>query len=161
MIDLRRILVPTDFSKSSDNALTYAVAFAEKFGAEVLLLHVVQDASLFVPEAFGSHIRPYKHITQTRDGSYWNLVVPYALASGFFEPGSRQARGLLRYLLEHQGRVFSREQLLDMVWGQDVYVEPRTVDVHIRRLRKAINAPNESDLIRTVRSAGYSLDRGE
>jgi nucleotide-binding universal stress UspA family protein len=51
MIDLRRILVPTDFSKSSDNALTYAVAFAEKFGAEVLLLHVVQDASLFVPEA--------------------------------------------------------------------------------------------------------------
>ena len=47
---------------------------------------------------------------------------------------------LLRYLLEHQGRVFSREQLLDMVWGQDVYVEPRTVDVHIRRLRKAINA---------------------
>jgi len=68
---------------------------------------------------------------------------------------------LLRYLLEHQGRVFSREQLLDMVWGQDVYVEPRTVDVHIRRLRKAINAPNESDLIRTVRSAGYSLDRGE
>src|SRR5262249_262169 len=68
---------------------------------------------------------------------------------------------LLRYLLEHQGRVFSREQLLDMVWGQDVYVEPRTVDVHIRRLRKPINAPNQLDLIRTVRSAGYSLDRGE
>jgi two-component system phosphate regulon response regulator PhoB len=66
---------------------------------------------------------------------------------------------LLRYLMEHQGRVFSREQLLDMVWGQDVYVEPRTVDVHIRRLRKAINAANETDLIRTVRSAGYSLDR--
>ena len=66
---------------------------------------------------------------------------------------------LLRYLLEHQGRVFSREQLLDMVWGQDVYVEPRTVDVHIRRLRKAINAGDETDLIRTVRSAGYSLDR--
>jgi two-component system phosphate regulon response regulator PhoB len=66
---------------------------------------------------------------------------------------------LLRYLMEHQGRVFSREQLLDMVWGQDVYVEPRTVDVHIRRLRKAINAPSEIDLIRTVRSAGYSLDR--
>jgi two-component system phosphate regulon response regulator PhoB len=66
---------------------------------------------------------------------------------------------LLRYLMEHQGRVFSREQLLDMVWGQDVYVEPRTVDVHIRRLRKAINAASETDLIRTVRSAGYSLDR--
>ena len=66
---------------------------------------------------------------------------------------------LLRHLMEHQGRVFSREQLLDQVWGRDVYVEPRTVDVHIRRLRRAINAEAEADLIRTVRSAGYSLDR--
>ena len=55
----------------------------------------------------------------------------------------------------------TREQLLDAVWGHDVYVEPRTVDVHIRRLRKALNGPEEFDLIRTVRSAGYSLDRGE
>lgn len=51
MIDLHSILVPTDFSKSSDNALTYAVAFAEKFGAKILLLHVVQDLALFIPEA--------------------------------------------------------------------------------------------------------------
>jgi two-component system phosphate regulon response regulator PhoB len=65
---------------------------------------------------------------------------------------------LLRFLMERPGRVYSREQLLDAVWGQDIYVEPRTVDVHIRRLRKAINAPSEPDLIRTVRSAGYSLD---
>jgi two-component system phosphate regulon response regulator PhoB len=65
---------------------------------------------------------------------------------------------LLRHLLENQGRVFSREQLLDMVWGRDVYVEPRTVDVHIRRLRKAINNDQENDLIRTVRAAGYALD---
>ena len=65
---------------------------------------------------------------------------------------------LLRYLLKHPGRVFSREQLLDGVWGRDVYVEPRTVDVHIRRLRKAINGPQDADLIRTVRSAGYALD---
>jgi two-component system, OmpR family, phosphate regulon response regulator PhoB len=65
---------------------------------------------------------------------------------------------LLRHLLENQGRVFSREQLLDMVWGRDVYVEPRTVDVHIRRLRKAINIDKENDLIRTVRAAGYALD---
>jgi len=65
---------------------------------------------------------------------------------------------LLRHLLENQGRVFSREQLLDMVWGRDVYVEPRTVDVHIRRLRKAINNQDENDLIRTVRAAGYALD---
>jgi len=68
---------------------------------------------------------------------------------------------LLRHLLENQGRVFSREQLLDMVWGRDVYVEPRTVDVHIRRLRKAINADVETDLIRTVRAAGYALDLAE
>ena len=65
---------------------------------------------------------------------------------------------LLRHLLEHQGRVFSREQLLDQVWGQDVYVEPRTVDVHIRRLRQAINLEGRPELIRTVRSAGYALD---
>ncbi|WP_207455893.1 phosphate regulon transcriptional regulator PhoB [Azospirillum sp. SYSU D00513] len=65
---------------------------------------------------------------------------------------------LLRHFMQHAGRVFSREQLLDIVWGHDVYVEPRTVDVHIRRLRKALNEETEVDLIRTVRSAGYSLD---
>lgn len=66
---------------------------------------------------------------------------------------------LLRHFLEHPGRVFSREQLLDAVWGRDVYVEQRTVDVHIRRLRKAINLGDLPDLIRTVRSAGYALDQ--
>lgn len=65
---------------------------------------------------------------------------------------------LLRHFMENPGRVFSREQLLDAVWGHDVYVEPRTVDVHIRRLRKAINEKGETDYIRTVRSAGYALD---
>ena len=65
---------------------------------------------------------------------------------------------LLRTFLEKPGRVFSREQLLDKVWGRDIYVELRTVDVHIRRLRKALNEGEDSDLIRTVRSAGYSLD---
>jgi two-component system phosphate regulon response regulator PhoB len=65
---------------------------------------------------------------------------------------------LLRHFLENPGRVFSREQLLDAVWGRDVYVEQRTVDVHIRRLRKAINLDGLPDVIRTVRSAGYALD---
>jgi two-component system phosphate regulon response regulator PhoB len=65
---------------------------------------------------------------------------------------------LLDYLMQHPGRVFSREQLLDAVWGSDVYVEARTVDVHIGRLRKALNLDIEDDPIRTVRSAGYSLD---
>jgi two-component system, OmpR family, phosphate regulon response regulator PhoB len=65
---------------------------------------------------------------------------------------------LLRHFLEHPGRVFSRERLLDSVWGRDSDIEPRTVDVHIRRLRKAINLGDQPDLIRTVRSAGYALD---
>lgn len=65
---------------------------------------------------------------------------------------------LLEYMMQHPGRVFSREQLLDAVWGSDVYVEARTVDVHIGRLRKALNRDTECDPIRTVRSAGYALD---
>ena len=66
---------------------------------------------------------------------------------------------LLKYLMEHPGRVFAREQLLDSVWGHDIYVELRTVDVHIRRLRKALNYDGKQpDLIRTVRSAGYALE---
>ncbi len=65
---------------------------------------------------------------------------------------------LLRHFMENPQRVFSREQLLDSVWGQNVYVEARTVDVHIRRLRKAINIEGTEDVIRTVRSAGYALD---
>jgi two-component system phosphate regulon response regulator PhoB len=65
---------------------------------------------------------------------------------------------LLDYFMQHPGRVFSREQLLDAVWGSDVYVETRTVDVHIGRLRRALNTDGDDDPIRTVRSAGYSLD---
>ncbi|MHC8510313.1 MAG: winged helix-turn-helix domain-containing protein [Rhodospirillales bacterium] len=65
---------------------------------------------------------------------------------------------LLRALMERPGRVFSREQLLDKAWGRSVDVELRTVDVHIRRLRKALNADGGDDLIRTVRSAGYALE---
>ncbi len=64
---------------------------------------------------------------------------------------------LLKLFLENPGKVFSRDQLLDKIWG-DVNVEVRTVDVHIRRLRKNININNTKDLIRTVRSSGYSLD---
>ena len=65
---------------------------------------------------------------------------------------------LLKHFLEHPAWVFSRERLLDSVWGHDSDVELRTVDVQIRRLRKALNAHGGTDLIRTVRSAGYSLD---
>lgn len=66
---------------------------------------------------------------------------------------------LLDHFMQHPGRVFSREQLLDAVWGREVYVEARTVDVHVGRLRKALNRKEDDvDPIRTVRSAGYSLD---
>ncbi|CAN7158850.1 two-component system response regulator [Devosia sp. Root413D1] len=65
---------------------------------------------------------------------------------------------LLEYLMRHPGRVYSREQLLDGVWGNDVYVDERTVDVHVGRLRKAINRHRDADPIRTVRGAGYAFD---
>ena len=65
---------------------------------------------------------------------------------------------LLEFLMQSPGRVFSREQLLDGVWGHDVYIDERTVDVHVGRLRKAINRPRQTDPIRTVRGSGYSFD---
>jgi two-component system phosphate regulon response regulator PhoB len=65
---------------------------------------------------------------------------------------------LLRLLMERPDRVFTREQLLDKVWGRDIHVELRTVDVHIRRLRKALGASNNDEIIRTVRGTGYALD---
>lgn len=66
---------------------------------------------------------------------------------------------LLKFFMERAGRVLTREQLLDGVWGQGVYVEDRTVDVHIRRLRKALNDNDEVDLIRTVRAVGYCFEK--
>ncbi len=65
---------------------------------------------------------------------------------------------LLEFFMRHPRRVFTREELLDGVWGRDIHVEPRTVDVHIRRLRKTINGEGELDVVRTVRAAGYALD---
>lgn len=68
---------------------------------------------------------------------------------------------LLQYLMEKPGDVLSRETLLKLVWGGSVYVELRTVDVHIKRLRNALNAGGEPDIIRTIRSAGYAMDMGQ
>lgn len=65
---------------------------------------------------------------------------------------------LMEFFLRHPRRVFSREELLDSIWGHDIHVETRTVDVHIRRLRRAMNGEGELDVVRTVRSAGYALD---
>ena len=65
---------------------------------------------------------------------------------------------LLEFLMENPGRVYSREQFLDGVWGRDVYIDERTVDVHMGRLRRALNRGDEPDPLRTVRGAGYSID---
>ncbi|MCJ2008784.1 phosphate regulon transcriptional regulator PhoB [Methylobacterium sp. E-041] len=65
---------------------------------------------------------------------------------------------LLEFLMQSPGRVYSREQLLDGVWGHDVYIDERTVDVHVGRLRKALNRAGETDPIRTVRGSGYAFD---
>jgi two-component system phosphate regulon response regulator PhoB len=65
---------------------------------------------------------------------------------------------LFEFFLQHPRRVFTRDELLNAVWGPEIHVEPRTVDVHIRRLRKAINGKGELDIVRTVRAAGYALD---
>ena len=94
--------------------------------------------------------------------SYADIVMD--LAAHRVSRGGREVRlgptefRLLRFLLEHPGRVFSREQLIGGVWGHGVYVEPRTVDVHIRRLRQSLNSSEALDPIRTVRAAGYALD---
>ncbi len=65
---------------------------------------------------------------------------------------------LLEFLMQHPGRVFSRGQLLDNVWGETIYIDERTVDVHVGRLRKAVNSANAPDVIRTIRGAGYSIN---
>jgi two-component system phosphate regulon response regulator PhoB len=83
----------------------------------------------------------------TRDG------VPLALGPTQFQ--------LLKVLMERPGKVYSRESLLGQVWGTDIFVEPRTVDVHVRRLRRALNAGGAKDVVRTVRGAGYALDSGD
>src|SRR5580693_1966547 len=89
-----------------------------------------------------------------RAGPEWLAAV---LGYGDIELDPTEYRPL-ELSLEHPGRVFSREQLLDSVWGRDIYIDERTVDVHIGRLRKLLNPGREQDPIRTVRGAGYALD---
>ncbi|PSM16221.1 MULTISPECIES: phosphate regulon transcriptional regulator PhoB [Nitratireductor] len=67
---------------------------------------------------------------------------------------------LLEFLMQHPGRVFSRSQLLDNVWGETIYIDERTVDVHVGRLRKAVNVGRLPDVIRTIRGAGYAIKDG-
>jgi two-component system phosphate regulon response regulator PhoB len=67
---------------------------------------------------------------------------------------------LLEFMMQHPGRVFSRSQLLDNVWGEAIYIDERTVDVHVGRLRKAVNDGHLPDVIRTIRGAGYAIEEG-
>ena len=67
---------------------------------------------------------------------------------------------LLEFMMQHPGRVFSRGQLLDNVWGETIYIDERTVDVHVGRLRKAVNRGKQPDVIRTIRGAGYAINEG-
>ena len=67
---------------------------------------------------------------------------------------------LLEFLMQHPGRVFSRGQLLDNVWGETIYIDERTVDVHVGRLRKAVNVGRQADVIRTIRGSGYAIQEG-
>lgn len=67
---------------------------------------------------------------------------------------------LLEFMMRHPGRVFSRGQLLDNVWGETIYIDERTVDVHVGRLRKAVNVGRQADVIRTIRGSGYAIQEG-
>ena len=96
-------------------------------------------------------------------GSRWRLIaascsIAGALALAVSLMAPKQYTATCRILIEHPGRVFSREQLLDAVWNHDAEIEPRTVDVHVRRLRKALNGSGGRELIRTVRAAGYAFE---
>ena len=120
----------------------------------------------FSPKELNARVRAILRRTRPADAderlSYGDIVMDLA-AHRVAREGRPVRLGptefrLLKVLMEHPGRVFSRERLLDAVWGRDVYVEPRTVDVHILRLRKALNAGGRADVIRTVRGVGYALD---
>ena len=119
----------------------------------------------FSPKELNARVRAILRRTRPADAderlSYGDIVMDLA-AHRVAREGRPVRLGptefrLLKVLME-PGRVFSRERLLDAVWGRDVYVEPRTVDVHILRLRKALNAGGRADVIRTVRGVGYALD---
>ena len=108
-------------------------------------------------------VQPSQNNQETK--MFGNLIIDFAkhrVLRGLREVhlGPTEFR-LLQYLMEKPGDVLSRETLLKLVWGGSVYVELRTVDVHIKRLRNALNAGGEPDIIRTIRSAGYAMDMGQ
>ena len=120
----------------------------------------------FAPEELAARVRAVLRRARpalaeerlTYDNIEMNLIEYKVLRGGrSVSLGPTEFR-LLRHFMEHPGRVFSRNQLIDSVWGHGIFIDARTVDVHIRRLRKALNENSDRDVIRTVRSAGYALD---
>ena len=121
----------------------------------------------FLPSELIARVKAILNRTQTSIDnsdfiSYGDLSVDNLQKKAF--RGKRKLKlgptefGILIFLLKNEKRVFSREQILNKIWPDQINVELRTVDVHIRRLRKELNSNGERDLIRTVRSAGYSID---
>ena len=109
-----------------------------------------------------SILRRVKPSTVSEEASYLDLKIDRIAVKVYRKDkeinlGPKEYK-LLNFMIKQQKRVYSREQLLEQVWGDDINVESRTVDVHITRLRQAINIEGSKPLIRTVRSAGYSLE---
>jgi two-component system phosphate regulon response regulator PhoB len=132
------------FDKGADDYVTKPFSMKELVARIHAVLRRANPAVATNVLTFGDIVLDRETMRVTRDGEAVTL-------------GPTEFR-LLETLIKRPGRVYSREQLLDRVWGQDIYVEARTVDVHIGRLRKALNKGGLADPIRTVRASGYALD---
>jgi len=132
------------FDKGADDYVTKPFSMKELVARIQAVLRRANPAAAGNVVTFGDIVLDRETMRVTRGGTAVTL-------------GPTEFR-LLEVLIKRPGRVYSREQLLDRVWGQDIYVEARTVDVHIGRLRKALNKGGLVDPIRTVRASGYALD---
>ncbi len=132
------------FEKGADDYVTKPFSMKELVARIQAVLRRANPAAAGNVVTFGDIVLDRDTMRVTRGGTTVTL-------------GPTEFR-LLEVLIKRPGRVYSREQLLDRVWGQDIYVEARTVDVHIGRLRKALNKGGLVDPIRTVRASGYALD---
>lgn len=132
------------FDKGADDYVTKPFSMKELVARIHAVLRRANPAAAANVVTFGDFVLDRETMRVTRGGEAVTL-------------GPTEFR-LLEVLIKRPGRVYSREQLLDRVWGQDIYVEARTVDVHIGRLRKALNKGGLADPIRTVRASGYALD---
>lgn len=132
------------FDKGADDYVTKPFSMKELVARMHAVLRRANPAATANVVTFGDIVLDRETMRVTRGGEAVTL-------------GPTEFR-LLEVLIKRPGRVYSREQLLDLVWGQDIYLEARTVDVHVGRLRKALKRKGEVDPIRTVRASGYAFD---